>query len=70
MCPPMNCAPRCAGGSRELIDFHVDDAVLDVFDAPASGARTTQTHLYVVVSRSNDVKQLADQLQDAGIAWV
>jgi MSHA biogenesis protein MshI len=52
---------------RELIDFHVDDAILDVFDAPASGARTTQTHLYVVVSRSNDVKQLADQLQDAGI---
>ncbi|MBI5463271.1 MAG: hypothetical protein HY941_13885 [Gammaproteobacteria bacterium] len=52
---------------RELIDFHIDDAVLDVFDAPASGARTTQTHLYVVVSRSNDVKQLADRLQDAGI---
>lgn len=52
---------------RELIDFHVDDAVLDVFDAPASGARGTKTHLYVVVSRSNDVKQLADRLQDAGI---
>lgn len=52
---------------RELIDFHVDDAVLDVFDAPASGARGTRTHLYVVVSRSNDVKQLADRLQDAGV---
>lgn len=52
---------------RELIDFHVDDAVLDVFDAPASGARGTKTHLYVVVSRGNDVKQLADRLQDAGI---
>lgn len=51
---------------RELIDFHVDDAVLDVFDAPASGARGTKSHLYVVVSRSNDVKQLADRLQDAG----
>ncbi len=52
---------------RELIDFHVDDAVLDVFDAPASGARGTKTHLYVVVSRSNDVQQLADRLQDAGV---
>lgn len=52
---------------RELIDFHIDDAVLDVFDAPASGARGTKTHLYVVVSRSNDVKQLADRLQDAGV---
>lgn len=51
---------------RELIDFHVDDAVLDVFDAPASGARG-QTHLYVVVSRASEVKALADRLQDAGI---
>ena len=41
--------------------------MLDVFDAPASGARGTKTHLYVVVSRSNDVKQLADRLQDAGV---
>ncbi len=52
---------------RELIDYHIDDAVLDVFDAPVSGARTTTTHLYVVVSRSSDVKQIADQLLDAGI---
>ena len=51
---------------RDLIDFHVDDAVLDVFDAPASGARG-QTHLYVVVSRATEVKALADRLQDAGI---
>lgn len=51
---------------RELIDFHIDDAVLDVFDAPASGARG-QTHLYVVVSRNSEVKALADRLQDAGI---
>ncbi len=52
---------------RDLIDFHVDDAVLDVFDAPAGGARGAQTHLYVVVCRSNDVKTLADSLLDAGI---
>ena len=52
---------------RELIDFHVDDAVLDVFDAPTAAARGDQTHLYVVVSRSADVKRLSDQLQDAGI---
>lgn len=51
---------------RDLIDFHIDDAVLDVFDAPASGARG-QTHLYVVVSRNSEVKALADRLQDAGI---
>lgn len=52
---------------RDLIDFHVDDAVLDVFDAPAAATRGEKTHLYVVVSRSADVKRLSDQLQDAGI---
>jgi len=51
---------------RDLIDFHIDDAVLDVFDAPPSGARGTQDHLYVVVSRAASVKQRVDMLQDAG----
>lgn len=51
---------------RDLIDFHIDDAVLDVFDTPPSGARGTQDHLYVVVSRAAVVKQRVDMLQDAG----
>lgn len=51
---------------RDLIDFHVDDAVLDVFDAPDSGNRG-QKQLYVVVSRRAEVQQLADRLQDAGM---
>lgn len=53
---------------RDLIDFHIDDAVLDVFDAPPSGARGVQDHLYVVVSRASSVKQRIDLLQDAGAA--
>lgn len=53
---------------RDLIDFHIDDAVLDVFDAPPSGARGIQDHLYVVVSRASSVKQRIDMLQDAGAA--
>jgi len=51
---------------RDLIDFHIDDAVLDVFDTPPSGARGVQEHLYVVVSRSAVVKQRIDTLQNAG----
>ncbi len=51
---------------RDLIDFHIDDAVLDVFDAPPSGARGTQDHLYVVVARAAVVKERVDMLQDAG----
>ena len=42
---------------RDLIDFHIDDAVLDVFDAPPSGARGVQEHLYTVVTRSALVKE-------------
>jgi len=51
---------------RDLIDFHIDDAVVDVFDAPPSGARGTQDHLYVVVSRTAVVRQRVDILQEAG----
>ena len=50
---------------KDLIDFHVDDAVLDVFDAPASGADKRRHNLYVVVSRMNTVKQHIHVLQEA-----
>jgi MSHA biogenesis protein MshI len=53
---------------RDLIDFHIDDAVLDVFDTPPSGARAVQEHLYVVVSRSALVKERIETLQSAGTA--
>ena len=52
---------------KDLIDFHIDDAVLDVFDAPASGADKRQHNLYVVVSRMNSVKQHINDLQEAEV---
>lgn len=51
---------------RDLIDFHIDDAVLDIFDVPPSGAREVQEHLYTVVSRSALVKERSEALQNAG----
>ncbi|HED19017.1 MAG TPA: hypothetical protein ENI74_05885, partial [Gammaproteobacteria bacterium] len=51
---------------RDLIDFHIDDAVLDVFDVPPSGARAVQEHLYVVVSRSALVRKRIEVLEHAG----
>ena len=51
---------------RDLIDFHIDDAVLDVFDVPPSGARSIQEHIYVVVSRSALVKERIEALESAG----
>ena len=52
---------------KDLIDFHVDDAVLDVFDAPASGIDGRQQNLYVVVSRLNTLRQRIDTLQNVDI---
>ncbi|MBL1276589.1 MAG: hypothetical protein COB30_010905 [Ectothiorhodospiraceae bacterium] len=50
---------------KDLIDFHIDDAVIDVFDAPTSGASSQQNKLYVVVSRLSAVRKHVDQLQEA-----
>ena len=50
---------------KDLIDIHIDDAVIDVFDAPASGASNQQNKMYVVVSKSSTVRECVDQLQDA-----
>ena len=50
---------------KDLIDFHIDDAVIDVFDAPPSGASGRQNMLYVVVSRISQVRERVDLLQEA-----
>ncbi len=50
---------------KDLIDFHIDDAVIDVFDAPASGASGKKNNLYVVVSKQSVVRERVDQLQAA-----
>jgi len=52
---------------KDLIDFHIDDAVIDVFDAPGSGAHGQQRKLYVVISRTSTVRKHVDQLQNADI---
>lgn len=49
---------------KDLIDYHIDDAVLDVFDAPASGADGRQRNLYVAVSKMSTVKERVKVLQD------
>jgi len=52
---------------KDLIDFHIDDAVIDVFDAPGSGAHSHKNKLYVVASRTSTVRTHVDQLQNADI---
>ncbi len=50
---------------RELIDFHIDDAVIDVFDIPdqKAGARM----MYVVAARIPQVGALTELAEQAGL---
>lgn len=50
---------------KDLIDFHIDDAVIDVFDAPPSSATGKKNNMYVVATKMATVRERADQLQAA-----
>jgi MSHA biogenesis protein MshI len=52
---------------KDLIDFHIDDAVVDVFEVPAHKAAGANKMMYAVVARSNRVKEIIDQLNNAGL---
>jgi MSHA biogenesis protein MshI len=52
---------------QDMIDFHIDDAALDVFDEPVSSAAQEQKKLSVCVARSATVMQRIDQLEKAGV---
>lgn len=51
---------------KDLIDFNIDEAVVDVFEVPAQKTKDNKM-MYVVVSKSKQVKQLIDQLTNAGL---
>ena len=52
---------------KDLIDFHIDDAVVDVFEVPSHKAAGKNKMMYAVVARSDRVKQVIDQLNNAGL---
>ena len=52
---------------KDLIDFHIDDAVVDVFEAPSYKAAGNNKMMYAVVARSSRVKELIDRLNGAGL---
>ncbi len=65
--PPTELRSAMRWRVKDLIDFHVDDAVIDVFevaDQPVSGRSRL---MYAVVARSAVVKQRIDFLLDAGL---
>jgi MSHA biogenesis protein MshI len=52
---------------KELIDFHIDDAIIDVFDIPGQQERGRPKLMYVVASRTSIVQQHIDLLEESGI---
>ncbi len=52
---------------RDLIDFHIDDAVVDAFEVPQKNPTGHNRMMYAVVARSNTVRELIDRLNHAGL---
>lgn len=48
---------------KELIDFHIDDAIIDVFDIPGQKERGRAKLMYVVASRTSTVQQHINLLE-------
>jgi MSHA biogenesis protein MshI len=52
---------------RDLIDFHIDDAVLDVFQMPSRRPGSHGQMMYAIVARSDGVRAEIDVAEDAGL---
>ncbi len=63
--PPAELRAAVRWRVNELIDFHVDDAVIDIFDLPSAND-TRSNRLYAVAARTPCVRRVVDELGDAG----
>ncbi len=52
---------------KEFIDFHIDDAAIDVFEMPSQGSRARARIMYVVAARNPLIMQRVELLQGAGL---
>lgn len=52
---------------KDLIDFHINDATLDVFDLPGEKAAGRARSMYAVAARSSAIQKRADLMSAAGI---
>jgi len=52
---------------KDLLDYHVDDATLDVLDVPLPSTATQRTHyMYAVAARNETVRTTIERFQSAG----
>lgn len=52
---------------KDLIDFHLDDATVDVFDVKSAHTQGKQREMYVVAARSSAIQGRVDMCDAAGI---
>lgn len=52
---------------KDLIDFHIDDAVIDVFEMPAHARGGPGRTMYAVTAKADLVKRQVDLLEGAGL---
>ena len=52
---------------KDLIDFHVDDAVLDVFQMPSRGRGGPNQMMYAIAAKSEGVQSEVDDIEGAGL---
>lgn len=53
---------------KDMLDYHVDDATVDVLDLPVpAGAAQRAHHMYTVAARNDTVRATADRFTTAGI---
>ena len=65
--PPAELRAAMRWRVKELIDFHIDDAIIDIFDVPAADGRAAR-RTYAVVARSERVQRVVATAQAAGLA--
>lgn len=52
---------------KDLIDFHIDDATLDVFDIPGEETANRARSMYTVAARNDAIRSRAQWVQNPGI---
>jgi MSHA biogenesis protein MshI len=52
---------------KDLIDFHINDTILDVFDIPGEDGAKAAREMYVVAARSQAIQARVDLLVNAGM---
>jgi len=52
---------------KDLIDFHIDDAVIDVFQMPAQGRGVPNPMMYAIAAKAESVKQQVQVVESLGL---